>query len=53
MKRSGRLDPTLADSLIAQVLAIQSGSLTDTFTYTVSDGHGGTDAATVTVSISF
>jgi len=53
MKRSFRLDPTLADWIIAQVLAIQSGSLTDTFTYTVSDGHGGTDAATVTVSISF
>jgi hypothetical protein len=53
LKRTGRLDPAVADSLSAQVLAIQSGSLTDTFTYTVSDGHGGTDAATVTVSLSF
>lgn len=26
---------------------------TDTFTYTVSDGHGGTDSATVTVTVNF
>jgi len=27
------------------------GSTTDSFTYTVSDGHGGTDTATVTITI--
>lgn len=53
LKRSGRLDPRLADLLIAQVLAIQSGTLTDTFTYTVGDGNGGTDTATVTVTVSW
>lgn len=53
LKRSGRLDPGLADSLVAQVLAIRSGSLADTFTYTVGDGNGGTDTATVTVTVSW
>ena len=32
--------------------SLQAGeSVTDTFTYTVDDGHGGTDTATVTVTI--
>lgn len=36
----------------AAAQALQPGhSLYDTFTYTVSDGHGGTDTATVTVKV--
>ena len=30
-----------------------SSSATDSFTYTISDGHGGTSSATVTVNISY
>ena len=52
LKRSRQLDPSLADAVMAQVLALQSGSLIDTFTYTISDGNGGTDTATVTVTVS-
>jgi VCBS repeat-containing protein len=40
------------DTLNADVIAWQSGdaTLTETFTYTVSDGNGGTDTATITVN---
>jgi VCBS repeat-containing protein len=42
------------DTLNADVIAWQSGdpALTETFTYTVSDGNGGTNTATITVNVS-
>ena len=41
-------DPTLAAAI--QALA-QGETATDTFSYTASDGHGGTDVATVSVAL--
>ena len=40
----------VADALIAAVQAVLGGgTIVDTFNYTVSDGHGGTAMATVTL----
>lgn len=50
--RSGRLHPDLADPLIALVQLIEGGSVTDTFTYTISDGEL-EGSATVFVSVRF
>ena len=53
MVRSGRLDPALASPIVALASQLAAGgsTLTDTFTYTADDGHGGTDTATVTVDV--
>ena len=41
-------DPTSSDALVE---LDEGDSLVDTFTYTVSDGRGGTDSATVSVTV--
>ncbi|MBI2089680.1 MAG: tandem-95 repeat protein [Deltaproteobacteria bacterium] len=51
LKRSGRLDPATADSLLALARAIMNLPASDSFTYTVSDGNGGIDTAAVTVTM--
>ena len=50
-ERSGRIGADQAAALTALVQGWLSGSLTDSFSYTVSDGNGGTDTATVAVTI--
>lgn len=42
-------DPTVSATL--QALDIGDPPLIDTFTYTMSDGHGGSDSATVTITV--
>ena len=52
MARSGRMDSTLAAELIAWANGLVAGaSLADSFTYTVSDGYGGTASAAVSITI--
>jgi VCBS repeat-containing protein len=55
LQRSRRLPAAVVDALIAQVREVMAGVLagflTDTFTYTVIDGHGGFATATVTVRV--
>ncbi len=52
MARSGRIDSGVAAELIAWARALGGGgSVTDSFTYTVSDGFGGTASAAVSITI--
>jgi hypothetical protein len=54
LKRSGRLDPATADALIAAARALVARGArpaADRFTYTVSDGHGGTATARVHITL--
>ena len=54
LARSERLDTAVASALMAAAEAILSGAggpTSDSFTYTISDGLGGTATALVTVSL--
>jgi hypothetical protein len=47
----GRGGAGAVDVLIARARALATGSITDAFSYMMSDGRGGVDTATVTVQV--
>lgn len=52
LERSGRISASAAAALLAEAAtALAGGPSTDSFTYTVSDGHGGAATARVTIII--